>query len=92
MPPTARVLILTGGASAKKNGTLDEVKAALGPRVVQEFGGIEPNPTYETLMLAVELVRRERPDFLLAVADRSSTAPSSSPPRLASMATPGIFY
>ena len=33
----------------------------------QEFGGIEPNPTYETLMRAVEQVRREKLDFLLAV-------------------------
>ena len=67
VPTTARVLILYGGSSAKKNGTLDEVKAALGNRVVQEFGGIEPNPTYETLMLAVAQVRKEKPDFLLAV-------------------------
>ena len=64
---TARVQILYGGSSAKKNGTLDEVKTALGNRVVQEFGGIEPNPTYETLMLAVAQVRKEKLDFLLAV-------------------------
>ena len=67
VPTTARVLILYGGSSAKKNGTLDEVKAALGNRVIQEFGGIEPNPTYETLMLAVAQVRKEKLDFLLAV-------------------------
>ncbi|PUA19991.1 iron-containing alcohol dehydrogenase [Glaciimonas sp. PCH181] len=67
VPPTARVLILFGGASAQKNGTLDEVKAALGNREVQEFAGIEPNPSYETLMRAVEQVRREKIDFLLAV-------------------------
>jgi NADP-dependent alcohol dehydrogenase len=67
VPGDARVLILYGGASAEKNGTLDEVRAALGERLVQEFGGIEPNPTYETLMRAVEQVRREKLDFLLAV-------------------------
>ena len=67
VPPNARVLILYGGGSVKKNGTLDEVKAALGTRVAQEFAGIEPNPTYETLMRAVEQVRREKLDFLLAV-------------------------
>ncbi len=32
-----------------------------------EFGGIEPNPRYETLMRAVEVVRREGVGFLLAV-------------------------
>lgn len=67
IPAQARVLILYGGASAQKNGTLDEVKTALGQRLVQEFGGIEANPTYETLMRAVEQVRTEKLDFLLAV-------------------------
>lgn len=67
IPPKARVLVLYGGSSARKNGTLDEVKVALGNRVMQEFGGIEANPTYETLMRAVELVQKEGLDFLLAV-------------------------
>ncbi|UCV02218.1 iron-containing alcohol dehydrogenase [Dechloromonas denitrificans] len=67
VPAQARVLILYGGASARKNGTLDEVKAALGQRTVQEFGGIEANPTFETLMCAVDQVRNEKLDFLLAV-------------------------
>ncbi|HQV08969.1 MAG TPA: iron-containing alcohol dehydrogenase, partial [Thauera sp.] len=41
--------------------------AALGERRFQRFGGIEPNPTYETLMQAVEQIRRDKLDFLLAV-------------------------
>ena len=67
VPAEARVLILYGGASARKNGTLDEVKAALGQRFVVEFGGIEPNPSYETMMVAVDQVREQKIDFLLAV-------------------------
>lgn len=67
VPETARVLILYGGASAEKTGTLAEVRSALGNRTVQEFGGIEPNPSYETLMRAVQQVRAEKLDFLLAV-------------------------
>ena len=67
VPADARVLVLYGGQSASKNGTLARVRAALGARQVQEFGGIEPNPSYETLMQAVELVREQRLDFLLAV-------------------------
>ena len=67
MPTDARVLILFGGESARKNGTLDEVRTALGNREVQEFGGIEPNPSYETLMKAVELIRNDQLDYLLAV-------------------------
>ncbi|WP_228894244.1 iron-containing alcohol dehydrogenase [Pseudoduganella aquatica] len=67
VPATARVLILYGGESARRNGTLAEVRAALGQRDVREFGGIEPNPSYGTLMRAVEQIRLEGLDFLLAV-------------------------
>jgi len=67
VPADARVLVLYGGGSAERSGTLAEVRAALGTRALWEFGGIEPNPTYETLMRAVKLVRTEKLDFLLAV-------------------------
>lgn len=67
IPIGARVLITYGGGSVVRTGTLDEVKAALKNFTVFEFAGIEPNPTYETLMRAVELARCERVDFLLAV-------------------------
>ena len=46
VPAAARVLVLFGGGSVRKNGTLDQVSAALGARHVVEFGGIEPNPTF----------------------------------------------
>lgn len=67
VPADARVMVLYGGQSAERNGTLAEVRQALGTRIQQEFGGIEPNPNFETLMLAVERVRKDRIDFLLAV-------------------------
>jgi NADP-dependent alcohol dehydrogenase len=67
VPKDARVLILLGGNSARKNGTLAEVLAALGSRTVKEFDGIEPNPQYDTLMKAVALIKAEKIDYLLAV-------------------------
>lgn len=67
IPANARVLMTYGGGSIKTNGVYDQVKAALAGYQVFEYGGIEPNPTYETLMGAVELARQERVDFLLAV-------------------------
>ncbi|MCL1125179.1 iron-containing alcohol dehydrogenase [Shewanella surugensis] len=67
VPENARVLVLFGGNSAKKTGTLDEVIMALGERDIIEFGGIEANPTYETLMQAVAVIKEEKIDFLLAV-------------------------
>ncbi|CAN7216823.1 iron-containing alcohol dehydrogenase [Pseudoduganella sp. LjRoot289] len=67
VPAGARVLMLYGGGSIKRNGVYDEVKAALSGHTVIEFAGIEPNPHYETLMKAVEIVHAEKIDFLLAV-------------------------
>jgi NADP-dependent alcohol dehydrogenase len=43
------------------------VRAALAGHTVLEFAGIEPNPSYETLMQAVALVKSEGIDFLLGV-------------------------
>ncbi len=67
IPHDSRILITYGGGSAEKTGTLDEVRKALGERKVFEFGGIEANPQYATLMKAVMLAREENIDFLLAV-------------------------
>ncbi|MDD5297279.1 MAG: iron-containing alcohol dehydrogenase [Rhodocyclaceae bacterium] len=67
IPADARVLVTYGGGSVRANGVLDQVLAAIEGRTVFEFGGIEPNPSYETLMGAVEVIRRESIDFLLAV-------------------------
>lgn len=67
IPSNKKVLITYGGGSVIKFGTLDKVKEALGKREYGEFGGIEANPTFETAMKAVELVKKEGYDFLLAV-------------------------
>jgi NADP-dependent alcohol dehydrogenase len=67
VPANAKVLILVGGASAEKTGTLAEVRQALGARQHSTFSGIEPNPSFETAMQAVQQVRAEGFDFLLAV-------------------------
>ncbi|MCU0241815.1 MAG: iron-containing alcohol dehydrogenase [Vicinamibacteria bacterium] len=66
-PARKRILLTYGGGSIKSNGVFDQVKRALQGRQVVEFGGIEPNPRYETLMRAVEIARREKIRFLLAV-------------------------
>jgi NADP-dependent alcohol dehydrogenase len=67
IPAKAKTLMTYGGGSIKANGVYDQVKKALKGRRLAEFGGIEPNPRYETCMKAVERVRAEGVDFLLAV-------------------------
>lgn len=63
----AKVLLTYGGGSIKKNGVYRQVKNALKKRKIVEFGGIEPNPTYETCIKAIQLGRKEKINFILAV-------------------------
>nr|BAN39272.1 alcohol dehydrogenase, putative [Entamoeba histolytica] len=65
IPKGARVMMLYGGGSIKKNGVYEEVKKYVKPIV--EFGGIEPNPAHETCMKAVKIAKENNIDFLLAV-------------------------
>nr|WP_315155522.1 iron-containing alcohol dehydrogenase [uncultured Flavobacterium sp.] len=67
IPAEAKILIAYGGGSIFKNGIYDQVKAALPDRNIIEFGGIEPNPHYETLMKAVAIIKEQNIDFILAV-------------------------
>jgi len=61
------ILFAFGGGSIHKNGVYDKVMAQLSDFKVIEFGGIEANPEYSTLMKAVEIVKAEKVDFILAV-------------------------
>lgn len=67
IPKGSKVLLTYGGGSIFKNGVYDQVKASIKGFDVIEFGGIEPNPHYETLMKAVEIVKNEGITFLLSV-------------------------
>jgi len=67
VPKGEKILLTYGGGSIKKNGVYDQVLKALNGFDLIEFGGIEANPHYETLMKAVELVKHEKVGFLLAV-------------------------
>jgi len=67
IPADAKILVIYGGGSIKTNGVYEQVKAALDGRSFLEFGGIEANPHFETLLKAVELIRAEGINFLLAV-------------------------
>jgi NADP-dependent alcohol dehydrogenase len=67
VPTGTKIMLAYGGGSIFKNGVYDQVKAALPGLDLTEFGGIEPNPRYETLMKAVEVVKKEKIGFILAV-------------------------
>ena len=67
LPQDARVLLLYGGGSIKRNGVYDDVLTLLNGIQYEEISGVEPNPTLETLMQAVELVRSKQLNFILAV-------------------------
>lgn len=67
IPEKSKVLLLYGGGSIMKNGVYNQVADALKEHEVLEFGGIEPNPQFTTLLKALEIIKREKVDFLLAV-------------------------
>lgn len=67
IPAGSRVLMTYGGGSIKKNGVYDQVKKSLTTCVLHEFGGIEPNPTYETCIQAAAIAKTQQLDFILAV-------------------------
>ncbi len=67
IPENAKILLLYGGGSIKKNGIYDQVKKALSTFEVVEFGGIPANPEYAVLMNALQVIKKENITFLLAV-------------------------
>ncbi len=67
IPKGSRVLMTYGGGSIKQNGIYDKIVTALKDYQLIEFGGIEPNPRYETLMQGVLLARQHQLNFILAV-------------------------
>lgn len=67
IPADAKVLMLYGGGSIKKNGIYDQVTKALSDVDMIEFGGIPANPEYATLMEALKVIKEENINYLLAV-------------------------
>ncbi len=67
IPTQARVLLLYGGGSIFKNGVHAQVRKALEHHRVVEYGGIEANPDFDTLMPAVKIAMEEPDTFILAV-------------------------
>jgi len=67
IPADQKVLLIYGGGSIKNNGVYDQVCAALADYQRVEFGGVEPNPTVETLDKAVKLAKAEQVNYVLAV-------------------------
>lgn len=64
-----KVLVHYGSGSIKKSGLYDKVVASLKNNGVSfvELGGVVPNPRIELVYDGIELCRKERVDFILAV-------------------------
>ncbi|AMO68351.1 iron-containing alcohol dehydrogenase [gamma proteobacterium BDW918] len=67
IPADAKILLVYGGGSIKNNGIYEQLSLALTNHSVVEFSGIEPNPSYETLMKAQALITENNLDYILAV-------------------------
>ena len=64
-----KVLVHYGGRSAKKSGLLDKIFALLRQGGVDfvELGGVVPNPRLSLVQQGIDLCRKEKVDFILAV-------------------------
>ncbi|MBP5160116.1 MAG: iron-containing alcohol dehydrogenase, partial [Lachnospiraceae bacterium] len=65
----SRVLIHYGGGSVVRSGLLDRVKSSLEKEGLPyfELGGVKPNPRSGLVYEGIELCRKEKIDFVLAV-------------------------
>lgn len=70
----SKVLIHFGGQSAKKSGLLDRVESSLKKEGISfvELGGVKPNPRSGLVYEGIELCKREKVDFILAVGGGST--------------------
>ena len=64
-----RVLMQYGGGSIKKSGLYDRVVKAIRDEGIElfELGGVQPNPHLSLVRKAIEIVREQKIDYLLAV-------------------------
>ena len=67
VPAGAKIMLAYGGGSIFKNGVHQQVIDNLKDFEIIKFGGIEPNPHFETLMQAVEIIKKENITFIIAV-------------------------
>ncbi len=67
IPAGSNILVVFGSGSVERFGTLQKVRDSLQSFRIHEFGGVEANPHYTTLMKAVEISKENKIDFLLAV-------------------------
>lgn len=67
IPDDAKILMIYGGGSIKTNGVYDQVTDAISDFEYYEFSGIEPNPSYEKCMEALDMINELDIDYLLAV-------------------------
>jgi len=65
--PSKKILIAYGGGSIKTTGLFNKIVDHLKDFEITEFGGIEANPQFSTLMKGVDLAKEKGIDFILAV-------------------------
>lgn len=70
----SKVLIHYGGGSVVRSGLLDRVKMSLSETGIEyvELGGVQPNPRSGLVYEGIELCRKEKVDFVLAVGGGSA--------------------
>lgn len=65
--PYKRILLVYGGGSIKQNGVYDDVMKQLKDKEVIEYSGIQPNPRLQSAKEAIQVIKENNIDFILAV-------------------------
>ena len=63
----SKILLTYGGGSIKRSGIYDKIKELYKGAEIFELSGIEPNPKITSIRKGVEIAKKEKVDFILAV-------------------------
>lgn len=63
----SKILLTYGGGSIKRAGIYDKIKELYKGAQIFELSGIEPNPRITSIRKGVEIAKKEKVDFILAV-------------------------
>jgi len=69
-----KAVIVMGGGSAKRNGTLDKVRDYLKEANIESvvFDGVEADPSIETVIKGAKFITQEQPDIIIGLGGGSS--------------------
>ncbi len=70
--PCRKAVLVTGRSSAAKSGLVERIRKAMAPVPVEVFGGVEPNPSIETVERGAALAAKTGADTVIGLGGGSA--------------------